>query len=68
MSFWLDAVLTRQYLVNRLPTLTLPTGTTPFEIIMSGRKPDISPFHGWGCNCYVAIPDELRGKAGPKRF
>ena len=36
MSFWLDAVLTRQYLVNRLPTSTLPSGTTPFEIIMSG--------------------------------
>ena len=66
MSFWLDAVLTRQYLVNRLPTSTLPTGTTPFEIIMSGRKPDISHFCVWGCDCYVAIPDELRGKAGPK--
>lgn len=25
MSFWLDAVLTHQYLVNRLPTSTLPT-------------------------------------------
>ena len=22
----------------------------------------------WGCECYVAVPDELRGKAAPKRF
>jgi hypothetical protein len=68
MSFWLDAVLTRQYLVNRLPTSTLPSGVTPFELIMSGRKPDLSHLRVWGCDCYVAVPDELRGKAGPKRF
>ena len=68
MSFWIDAVLTHQYLVNRLPTSTLPSSTTPFEIIMSGRKPDLSHLRVWGCDCYVAVPDELRGKAGPKRF
>ena len=68
MSFWLDAVLTRQYLINRLPTSTLPSGTTPFEVIMSGHKPDLSHLRVWGCDCYVAIPDELHGKAGPKRF
>ena len=66
MSFWLDAVLTRQYLVNRLPTSTLPSGTTPFELLMSGQKPDLSHLRVWGCDCYVAIPDELRGKAGPR--
>ena len=68
MSFWLDAVLTRQYLVNRLPTSTLPVDTTPFEAISNGRKPDLSHLRVWGCDCYVAIPDEIRGKAGPKRF
>ena len=42
MSFWLDAVLTRQYLVNRLPTSTLPDDITPFEVFTNGRKPDLS--------------------------
>ena len=68
MSFWLDAVLTRQYLINRLPTSTLPDDTTPFEILTNGRKPDLSHLWVWGCDCYVAVPDELRGKAGSKRF
>jgi gag-pre-integrase-like protein len=67
MSFWLDAVLTRQYLVNRLPTSTLPDNLTPFELI-TGHKPDLSHLQVWGCDCYVAVPDELRAKAGFKRF
>src|ERR1700678_1878687 len=68
MSFWLDAILTRQYLCNRLPTSTLPNDVTPFESITSGRKPDLSHLRVWGCECFVAIPDELRPKAGFKRF
>jgi hypothetical protein len=68
MSFWLDAVLTRQYLVNRLPTSTLPENVTPFEVMTNGRKPDLSHLRVWGCECYVAVPNELRGKAGPRRF
>jgi hypothetical protein len=59
MSFWLDAVLTRQYLINRLPTSTLPSNVTPFESLLAGRKPDLSHLRVWGCNCYVAVPDEL---------
>ena len=68
MSFWLDAMLTQQYLVNRLPTSTLPDNLTPYEIISGGRKPDLSHLRVWGCDCYVAVPDELRAKAGFKRF
>src|ERR1700678_2943715 len=68
MSFWLDAVLTRQYLVNRLPTSTLPENVTPFEVMTNGRKPYLSHLRVWGCECYVAVPNELRGKAGPRRF
>src|ERR1700678_3266963 len=68
MSFWLDAILTRQYLCNRLPTSTLPNDVTPFESITSGRKPDLSHLRVWGCACFVAIPDELRPKAGFKCF
>lgn len=39
---------------------------TPFESIANGRKPDLSHLLVWGCDCYVAIPDELRLKAGFK--
>jgi len=67
MSFWCDAVLTSQYLHNRLPTSTLATNITPFEVFTSS-KPDVSHFCVWGCQCFVAIPNELRDKAGFKRF
>jgi hypothetical protein len=40
-SFWGDAVLTVQYLRNRLPTSALPTDTTPFEVFYK-KNPDIS--------------------------
>ena len=68
MLFWLDAVLTRQYLINRLPTSTLPENVTPFEVITNGRKPDLSHLRVWGCECFIAVPGEVRAKAGPKRF
>ena len=67
VSFWLDAVLTSQYLRNRLPTSTLPANTTPFESF-TRKKPDLSHLRVWGCQCFVAVPDELRPKAGFKRF
>ena len=47
---------------------TLPSDTTPFEVFTGGRKPDLSHLRVWGCDCYVAIPDEIWGKAGAKRF
>ena len=59
ISFWLDAMLTCQYLVNRLPTSTLPTNVTPYEVLMGGCKPDLSHLCVWGCDCYVAVPNEL---------
>ena len=50
-----------------MPTSTLPTNLTPFEVI-NGQKPDLSHLRVWGCDCYVAVPDELRAKSGFKRF
>ena len=66
-SFWGDAALTTQYLRNRLPTSTLPIDKTPYEI-MHGVKPDISHLRVWGCQCFPAIPPELRIKGGPRRY
>ncbi|RDB14617.1 Retrovirus-related Pol polyprotein from transposon TNT 1-94 [Hypsizygus marmoreus] len=67
MSFWGDAVLTAQYLRNRLPTSTLPTTITPFEA-MTKNKPDLSHLRVWGCQCFVLHPAETRPKGSPKRF
>ena len=41
MSFWGWAVLTSQYLCNRLPTSTLTPNTTPFEALTM-KKLDLS--------------------------
>ena len=68
MSFWLNAVLTQQYLCNRLPTSTLPNNVTPFEALTNSCKPNLSHLCVWGCDCYAMIPDELRPKAGFKWF
>jgi hypothetical protein len=67
MSFWCDAVLTSQYLWNLLSTSTLAVNITPFEVL-TRTKPDVSHLQVWGCQCFVAIPDELRDKADFKCF
>ena len=67
MTFWCDAVLTSQYLRNRLPTSMLAANITPFKVITC-TKPDVSHLRVWGCQCFMAIPDKLRDKAGFKRF
>ena len=67
MSFWGWAVLTSQYLCNRLPTSTLLANITPIEAL-SSKKPDSSHLQVWGCQCFVTIFPELHTKAGPRRF
>ena len=32
------------------------------------KKPDLSHLRIWGCQCFPAIPPELRTKAGPRHF
>ncbi|GLB34019.1 hypothetical protein LshimejAT787_0109030 [Lyophyllum shimeji] len=66
-SFLGDAILTYQYLLNRTPTSTLPHDMTPYEVFHHA-KPDLSHLRVWGCQCFVAIPPELRQKGGPRRF
>jgi len=55
LKFYGDAVLTAQSLRNHLPTSTLPSPTTPFEVI-EGVKPDLSHLQIWGCQCFAIIP------------
>ena len=58
MSFWGWAVLTSQYLRNRLLTSTLSTNITLIEAL-SHKKPDLSHLHLWGCQCFVTIMRKL---------
>ncbi len=67
MSFWGDTLKTASYVRCRIPTSTFPDGKTPYEA-MHGEIPDISHLRRWGCQCFVAIPPELRTKSGPRRF
>lgn len=66
-QFWGDAMLTSQYLRNRLPTSTLPSDITPHERI-HGSKPDLGHLCVWGCLCFPIIPPKKHAKAGPRRF
>ena len=63
-SFWGDAVLTSQYVRNRLPTKTLPDGKTPHEMVY-GSRPDLSLLRVWGCRVFALVPPETRRKGGP---
>lgn len=67
MTYWGDAALTTNYLRNRVPTSTLPANVTPYEE-MEHIKPNLAHLRVWGCQCFVAIPPELRTKGGPRRF
>ena len=67
MSYWGDAVLTMNYIRNRVPMSTLPDNITPYEE-MEHAKPNLSHLRIWGCQCFVAIPPELHTKGGPRHF
>ena len=66
-EFYGDAILTAQYLHNRLLTSTLPGITTPLEV-MYQKKPDLSHLCIWRCQCFMLIPHEKCVKSGPERF
>ncbi|KAM2949706.1 hypothetical protein FF1_036572 [Malus domestica] len=59
-AFWVEAVNTAVYLINRCPTKALKK-STPFEAY-SGRKPGITHLKIFGSLCYVHIPSNLRHK------
>lgn len=57
--YWGEAVVTANYLQNRLPTKF--SNSTPYEKWHS-QKPNLQDIHTFGCEAYVKIPDELRRK------
>ena len=45
ISFWMEALKTVVYLLNRVPSKAVPK--TPFEL-WTGRKPSLRHLHIWG--------------------
>jgi hypothetical protein len=62
--FWVEAVATVVYIMNRTPTAVVH-GMTPEEKF-TGKKLDVSHFKVFGCIAYVHVLDEKRSKLDPK--
>ena len=62
IGFWVCAVKTSVYLLNRSPHSALPDCMTPFEV-WNGKKPNIGHLRVFRCKAAAHIPDELRQKA-----
>ena len=59
-EFWVEAVSTTCYLVNRSPSSALDD-TTPHEV-WSRKKPSLQHLRVFGCDAYVHVPKENRSK------
>ena len=60
-TYWGEAVLTANYLQNRLPTKAV-YNKTPYEL-WTGRKPNLIHLQTFGCTAYALIPEERRKKS-----
>ncbi|CAF4936009.1 unnamed protein product [Pieris macdunnoughi] len=58
-DMWGESIMTAIYLINRLPTSTLPNGVTPAER-WYGFKPDLGKIKIFGCPVYSLIHEEDR--------
>lgn len=61
--YWGEAVVTANYLQNRLPSRTL--SRTPFEHLF-GKKPLLSFIRPFGSDVYCHVPKEIRTKLDEK--
>eukprot|EP00253_Pinus_taeda_P031970 PITA_31970 len=63
-EFWVEAMETACYLVNKSPSLALED-KTPQEV-WTGKKPSHSHMRVFGCDAYVHVPKEKRTKLDSK--
>ncbi|XP_074569538.1 uncharacterized protein LOC141826187 [Curcuma longa] len=63
ISYWGDALLVATYILNRVPSKSVPS--TPYER-WTGRKPDLSNLRPWGSAAYVHDKTHKYGKLGPR--
>ncbi|PBK60088.1 hypothetical protein ARMSODRAFT_843202, partial [Armillaria solidipes] len=57
---WAEAHGHAEWVYNYTPMKAILSGKTPFEMA-TGRKPNISGLHPWGCHCWVQVktPEKL---------
>ena len=64
ISFWENALLTDTYILNRVPSKSVPP--TLYEL-WNGEKPNLDNLHPWGCAAYVHNNSHRYGKLGHMR-
>jgi len=62
--FWVEAVATIIYIMNRTPIATVHGMT--LEKKFTCKKPNVSHLRMFSCIAYVHVPDEKRSKLNPK--
>ncbi|PKU83192.1 Retrovirus-related Pol polyprotein from transposon TNT 1-94 [Dendrobium catenatum] len=63
-SFWVYAVMTATYLINRMPTPLLHN-RSPYQCLF-GKPPDYTQLRVFGCLCYPLSPPHSKHKFSPK--
>ncbi|KAL0401660.1 UNVERIFIED_CONTAM: hypothetical protein Slati_4195900 [Sesamum latifolium] len=63
ISLWEDAILTTAYILNRVPSKSIPS--TPYEL-WYGRKPNLKGLRPWGLARFVHSTSHKYEKLGPK--
>jgi len=63
ISFWGDALLTAAYILNRVPSKSVPA--IPYELWF-GKKPSLDHLRPWGSADYVHNPTHKHRKLGPR--
>lgn len=63
ISSWGDALLIVAYILNRVPSKSVPT--TPYEL-WNSVKPDLEYLRPWGCAGFIHTSSPRYGKLGPR--
>ena len=63
ISFWGDTLMTATYILNRVPSKSIPS--TLYEV-WKGATPDLNVMRPWGRAAYVHNVSHEYGKLGPK--
>ena len=63
ISFWGDALMIAAYILNRVPSKSIPT--TPYEL-WTGAKPNLENLHPWGYVGFFHSTSHKYGKLGPR--
>ena len=63
ISFWRDALLYEAYIINRVPSKSVPS--TPYEL-WKDKTLDLSIIRPCGCVGYIHNTSHEYGKLGPK--